>query len=70
MIRAKEDRLDLDSLPSLDDEWARREAYRKANEEEKAKVEAALAVPEEKRTPLEHRLIGYSPHGTANAHNF
>jgi hypothetical protein len=63
--RPEEDRLDFDSLPSLDEEWARLEAYRKANEKEKAEVQAALAKPAGERTKREHNLIAYSNHGTA-----
>lgn len=70
MQRPEGDRIDFSSLPDLDQEWARLDAYQKANEEEAARVKEALAKPKEERTRLEHTLIGYSTHGTANRHNF
>lgn len=70
MVRREEDRIDFDSLPTLDRELARLEAYRKANDEEKRIVEAALAKPVNERTPLEHNYIAYSLHGTASTHGY
>ena len=67
---AKEDRIDFDSLPPLDREWARREAYAAENARLKRLVAEAKKVPKDERTPLQHRLIGYHTDGTADPHNF
>lgn len=57
--------MDLDALPS--DQLERLSYYQihRSLKEERERVEAALAVPEEERTTAERNRIAYSVYGSA-----
>ncbi len=55
--------MNLSALP--DEPLERLAAYQRARDEDRDRVEAALAKKPEERTPGEGRIIAYSPFGTA-----
>jgi hypothetical protein len=57
--------MDWENFPSVYDPLARLAAYQKARDEERIRVEAALAKKPEERTDLDWRWIAYSKWGTA-----